>query len=111
MEKPRRGVTDFLSVFQSDGSIFFDVETDLLIKLDGGGNIMRVNPAFEKTLGYSEFDVIGKNLIEIAAMRDLSKLDPKAFRLLKKGGGELIVKVETWKYHNYCHYAVLRVLK
>ena len=104
----KHGVTEFLDVFQSDGTIFFDVETDLLVKLDGGGNIMRVNPAFEKELGYSERDVIGKNLIEIAAMRDLDKLDPKAFRLLHKGGGEVIVRVEAWKYHRYCHYAIFR---
>lgn len=104
----KRGVTDFLEVFEGDSTIFFDIETDILVKLDGGGNILRVNPAFERVLGYSERDVIGKSLIEISAMHDLDQLDPKAFRLLRKNGGEVIVKVEKWKYHKYCHYAIFR---
>jgi PAS domain S-box-containing protein len=104
----RRGVTDFLSVFQSDGAVFFDLETDILVKLNEYGNIVRVNPAFEKILGYSELEVIGKSLIEIASMRDLDQIDPKALRLLRKGGGEVVVKVEDWRYRKPYHYAIFR---
>ncbi len=102
----KHGVTEFLEVFESDKSIFFDLETDLLLTLDDGGNIIDVNPAFEKILGYTERDVIGQSLIILISMKDLDAT--KQFHFLKRGGGEVLYRVEAWRNRNHWHYAIFR---
>ena len=104
---PRRGVTEFLEVFDSDKSIFFDIETDLLITLDDGGNIVRVNPAFERMLGYRECEVIDKSLILILDLQTMRQGEQK-FNFLKRGGGEVACRIVAWKYKNRQHYAIFR---
>ena len=90
----RRGVTEFLQVFEDVGATFFSLETDVCIVLDPVGNIERVNPAFEKDLGYTEADVRGKALIHLVSMenwaiflRSFTATRQVPFGLLVKGGG------------------------
>lgn len=104
---PKHGVTEFLQVFESDKSIFFDIETDLMITLDGGGNVRRVNPAFERVLGYTERDVMGISLVTIISMRDIEIYAP-LFVFLKKGGGLVTCQVVAWRTRNSQHYAIFR---
>lgn len=87
--------------------MFFDLETDLLVTLDEGGNILRVNPAFEKVLGYREAEVIDKSLILILSLPILDWKTPQ-IRFLKRGGGEVVCKIVAWKYKNKQHYAIFR---
>lgn len=103
----RRGVTDFLSVFESDKSIFFDIETDLLITLDDGGNINAINPAFERVLGYKRNDVIGRSLILYISMQSLNASPPRLCFLVR-GGGEIVFSIAAWKYRNHQHYIIFR---
>jgi PAS domain S-box-containing protein len=103
----KHGVTEFLEVFESDKSIFFDIETDLLVTLDEGGNILRVNPAFTRILGFSETDVMNQSLILFLSIPSLH-LDTPQITFLKKGGGEVNCRIVAWKYKHHQHYAIFR---
>lgn len=93
----RRGVTDFLSVFQSDSQIFFDAETDLLICLDDHGCFLRVNPAFEKCLGYTESSMLGKPITAIMNPDDMHSTTNMP-RLLHRGSGLVTVTLIDYRY-------------
>ena len=95
----RRGVTEFLTVFQSDSQIFFDAESDLLICLDANGCILRVNPAFERILGYSEASVLGTPISNLMLADDL-KSTSNMPRLLHKGAGLVTVSMIDYRYKN-----------
>ncbi len=103
----KHGVTEFLEVFESDRSVFYDIETDLLVTLNEGGDIIGVNPAFERVLGYREADVIDKSLILILSMPIASWNTPQ-IRFLKRGGGEVICQIVAWRYKWHQHYAIFR---
>ena len=68
-----RGVTQYLKVFSSIVSTFFDLEVDLLIVLDEHGDILRVNPAFIKTLRRREAEVLHQGIARYVAEEDLAK--------------------------------------
>jgi PAS domain S-box-containing protein len=104
---PQHGVTEFLSVFDSDRSIYYDIETDLFITLDEGGNIRGVNPAFERVLGYREQDVIDKSLILFIDLQTM-KQGVQRFNFLKRGGGDVVCQIVAWKYKHQQHYAIFR---
>lgn len=93
----RRGVTEFLQVFQSDSQIFFDAETDLLICLDDHGAILRVNPAFETCLGYTESSVLGKPITALMFADDMHSTTNMP-RLLHYGGGLVTVTMIDYRY-------------
>lgn len=102
----KRGVTEFLRILTSDESTIVDLETDLCIVLDDGGNILRVNQAFERLLGRDEATVIRHGLIDFIHPDDLAaflhSFDPArnipSFRMLKFGHGELLVKLMPFKF-------------
>lgn len=111
----RRGVTEFLNVFQDVGTTFFDIESDLLVVLDGQGNIERVNPAFERMLGYSESDVLGMAIIRLVKMDDwaaflrtFTSTNPAPVRLLCKGQGEIGVRLVACRFKTQRGYIALR---
>lgn len=90
----RRGVTEFLTVFTGDTQIFFDAETDILIALDSNGCFIRVNPAFEKYLGYTESSVLGKPITMI-----MSPQQPNGnIHLLHYGGGLVTATLIDYRY-------------
>ena len=111
----RHGVTDFLVIFQDVASTFFDLETDLLVTLDEDGNISRVNPAFQKLLGYHEADVFGLALIRLVDVNDWAKFikafnshEAQPFRLLCSVSGEITVRLIAARFRNGKGYLVLR---
>ncbi len=102
----RHGVTEFLTVFSDIGTMFFDLERDLLVVLDEVGNISRVNPAFERLLERPEASVLGQELIRYVALDDLAKFirsfdttqTATTVRLLKRGQGEVAVTLIAYKF-------------
>ncbi len=102
----KRGVTDFLRAFEDAGTIFFDAETDLLVVLDECGNVSRVNPAFEKVLGYEESQILHQEIIRFIYLDDLASfirsfdtaLKPAAVRMLKRERGEVRVKLIAYRF-------------
>lgn len=109
------GVTEFLRAFEDFGQQFFNLESDFLIVLDDRGNIDRVNPAFERILGYAESDVTGKGLMHIirvddwaAFLRTFTSVDPSPIRLLCKVSGEVGVKMIAFRFKNQRGYLVMR---
>lgn len=113
----RHGVTEFLRVFEDVGATFFDIETDLLIVLDGQGNIERVNPAFERITGYSESDVLGQGIIRLVKMEDwavflrtFTAVTPAPFRMLRKFEGEIAVRLMACRFKQQRGFIVLRRL-
>lgn len=112
----RRGVTDFLRIFEVVGATFFDIEEDLLVVLDEQGNISRVNPAFQKALNYHEADVFGVPLIQLVHADDWAKFikafnwhgPPQPFRLLRSTAGEMAVNLIAVRFRNGKGYLVMR---
>lgn len=94
-----RSVTRFLRAFNSYSQKFFEMESDYEIVLDAQGNIVKVNPAFEKGLRYAEYEVKGIHISQLIHMNDTAKfirsfsLVPGvySFRMLKHGGGDVEV--------------------
>jgi PAS domain-containing protein len=111
----RHGVTDFLAVFEGIATTFFDLETDLLVMLDEAGNISRVNPAFERALGYRELDMLGVAMIRLVDVNDwavfiraFSAFETQPFRLLCSGEGEISVRLIAARFRAGRGYLVLR---
>lgn len=100
----KRGVTEFLNVFEGIGATFYDISPDALIVLSDKGIVERVNPAFEKMTGYAEQDVTGKMITQIITFdgRD----DP--IRLLHRGDGEIKCRVVASRFRGDKVYLVLR---
>lgn len=95
----RRSVTQFLRAFNSYAQRFFEMEPDLEIVLDAQGNIIKVNPAFEKVLGYAEHEVRGTHIGQLIHGNDTAKFIRSfslisgvySFRMLQRGGGDVEV--------------------
>ena len=111
----RRGVTEFLSIFQDVGATFFDIESDLLIVLDKDGNIDRINPAFEKALNRTEAEVLGMGIIRFVMVDDWAKFirgfsatHPEAVRMLCKESGEIMVRLVACRFKAGRGFIVLR---
>ncbi len=102
----RRGVTQFLKVFEGDSQIFFDAEIDLLIVLDAQGNIKRVNPSFERTLHRPEREVLGLPIVALVHVDDMAKFirsfslmtSTYPFRLLCKDAGSVLVDLMAFRF-------------
>lgn len=77
------------------------MESDLQIVLDAQGNIVKVNPAFEKALGYQEHEVRGVHISDLVHGSDTAKFIRSfslisgvySFRLLHRGGGDVEVSM------------------
>ncbi len=113
--RSRRGVTEFLRVFEDVGATFFDLETDLLVMLGEQGNIERVNNAFRQALGYTDADLIGLSLIRFVYMDDWAKflngftaIQAQPFRLMRKASGEIMVRLIAWRHRNNKSYIIFR---
>lgn len=97
--KRDRSVTRFLRAFNSYSQKFFEMEPDLEIVLDAQGNIIKVNPAFEKTLGRAEHEVRGVHIGQLINENDTAKFIRSfslvsgvySFRMLQRGGGNVEV--------------------
>lgn len=119
MGRSRRGVTEYLQVFSDWRISAFDRETDLIIGLDGDGNIAVVNPAFQKVLGYREANVLHKPIVHFVSIRDLSKFirifydndGETSFRLLHAWTGEVSVRLVDRSFKPGWGLVILREVK
>lgn len=119
MERPRRGVTEFLNVFRDAAARFADHESDLLILLDKQGCIERVYQGFTQALGYTAADVLGKPIIDFIDIDSLSifiksfgwyNAPRPPFKMLHKGGGLVDVRMEWYEFQGYNGYLILRLV-
>jgi PAS domain S-box-containing protein len=113
----RPGVTAFLDAFSDTNLQLCDMETDLLIVLDGQGQITRTYPGFTKALGYTEADVLGMNIMRLIESDDVMTFVkaatgfpyPRPFRMTHKGGGVVKVKLEAAQFNDQqCGYLIMR---
>jgi len=111
----KHGVTEFLALFADVGTTFFDIESDLLIVLDGQGGIERVNPAFERTLDRIESEVLRVPIIQLIDANDWAKfirgfteIHPEAVRMLRKGNGDVLVRLVACRFKGGRGFIVLR---
>lgn len=112
----RHGVTEFLHIFEDVGATFFDIESDVLVVLDAQGNIERTNPAFERVIGYAESDVLGSELVHLVDTNDLAVFiksfnwlpQPEPFRMLRRGGGKVSMRLVAARFRGQRGYLVLR---
>lgn len=112
----KRGVTEYLQVFSDWRIAAFDLESDLIIGLDGDGNIQVVNPAFERVLGYREASVLHKPLIHFVSIRDLSRFirifydrdKESRFNLLHCWTGEVTMQLVDYAFKPDWGLVILR---
>ncbi|MCG6186393.1 PAS domain S-box protein [Maribellus maritimus] len=77
---------------------FFQFSNDLLCVADRGGHFVKINPEWERTLGYKAIDIEGKSYINFVHPDDLEKTSNTLEKLLKKG--EEIDFVNRYKHKN-----------
>lgn len=115
----KHGVTEFLSVFRDEAARFADAETDLLILLDEQGCIARVWPGFTRALGYEEKNILGRPLIDLIDVDTLAMFIKSfgwyprpypLFRMLHRGGGMVVVRMEWYEFTKDNCRLILRVV-
>lgn len=106
----KRGVTQYLSILDDDQAVFFDFIPLLLVVIDRAGNIVRINKAFEDTVGYSRYEICGINvgLSRFVVMEDIIKFirafdetrhpSNSDFRFRHKDGREIWCRLIRWQY-------------
>ncbi|HTL47742.1 MAG TPA: diguanylate cyclase [Verrucomicrobiae bacterium] len=68
---------------------FFDLAPDLLCIVGTDGKLLKINPAFEKTLGYKQGDLQGRSVFDYVAPDDEFALKKKCLRVLR-GVGDVV---------------------
>lgn len=97
----KHGVTQFLKSFESNAQKFYEMTPDLEITLDARGNIIDVNPAFEKQLDRAAHEIFGTPIVNLVHEMDMAKFirscslveGRQPFRLLKKFSGCVMVNL------------------
>jgi PAS domain S-box-containing protein len=112
----RPGVTAFLDAFRDINLQLCDMETDLLIVLDEQGQITRTYPGFTKALGYSEAEVLGLGIVRLINGDDMMIFVkaatgfpyPRPFKMMHKGGSEVMVRLVAAQFVDQCGYLIMR---
>jgi hypothetical protein len=102
----RPGVTKFLDSLDSDLRRLFDLSPLLLVVLDNSGNVVRVNPAFERSLRRAEAEVLRRNILVYVYGKDIdvflhafvNPLPSAQFGLLCAEHGIFPVRLVAWDF-------------
>ncbi|WP_057763786.1 bifunctional diguanylate cyclase/phosphodiesterase [Cytobacillus praedii] len=76
-------LNESLKVSEQYYESLFNTNTDLVFSTDLNGQIKNVNPAFEKTLGYSKDEIIGKSAMRLINSEDVPKVRMHFSKALK----------------------------
>ncbi len=71
-----------------DFDLIFNVATDMLCIVDAGGRFVRVNPAFSRTLGWSEQELLSTDFLDVVHPDDRAAA-AGAFDTLSSGPGSV----------------------
>jgi PAS domain S-box-containing protein len=73
--------------------VLFDESPDVIVLVDDGGNVLAVNPAGARTLGYETADIVGRDVFEFVHADDLPKARDAWQAVLT--GSEQVVHVDV----------------
>lgn len=112
----RLSVTTWLDRLENDLGVLVEIEPDLCVVLDEFGGILRVNPAFERTLGYTESEVLRHDIIRYVAIDDLAKFlhsfdydtDYPILHLLKRERGYIPARLINYRFKEARGYLIFR---
>ncbi|MGN7398404.1 bifunctional diguanylate cyclase/phosphodiesterase [Cytobacillus praedii] len=76
-------LNESLKVSEQYYESLFNTNTDLVFSTDLNGQIKNVNPAFEKTLGYSKDEIIGKSAMRLIKSEDVPRVRMHFSKALK----------------------------
>ena len=106
----RRKIENLMQVSEKRYRDLFNYSQAIICTHDLEGNLMTVNPALCESIGYSEGEIIGKNLSEVLPQEDKIALknlylfsianESKAkgvFRVIKKDGSKIFLLYENFK--------------
>ncbi|EIJ81902.1 diguanylate cyclase/phosphodiesterase with PAS/PAC sensor(s) [Bacillus methanolicus PB1] len=82
-QKDIRNLNENLKVSEQYYRSLFDNNTDFVYSTDLQGNITSVNPAFMKTFGFSENEIIGKSALKFISPDDIPRVRMHFFRALR----------------------------
>jgi diguanylate cyclase (GGDEF)-like protein/PAS domain S-box-containing protein len=82
-QKDTQILNENLKVSEQYYRSLFDNNTDFVYSTDLQGNFTSVNPAFVKTFGYSENEIIGKSAVKFISQDDIPRVRMHFFRALR----------------------------
>jgi PAS domain-containing protein len=102
MAKP--SLTGWLKLTKDDREMFFKLSPDLFVVLGDRGEVVRVNPAFERSLLRAEADVLHHNIIVYICPKDIdvflhafvNPLPSMVFGLLRAVHGSIPVRLVAY---------------
>jgi diguanylate cyclase (GGDEF)-like protein/PAS domain S-box-containing protein len=77
---------DELRSLEAESNRFFDLSRDMICIAGFDGYFKRVNPAFERTLGYTERELLGRPFVEFVHPDDRETTGEEAGQLAEGGG-------------------------
>ena len=75
---PPRKSDDAVSASERRNASLIRASLDAIITIDSTGSVIEFNPAAESLFGYSESEVVGKNLAELIMPAHLRWMSPRA---------------------------------
>ncbi|RZJ41632.1 MAG: response regulator [Brevundimonas sp.] len=88
-------------------SIFFDASLDLLVIRDIEGVVIRVNPSWQRTLGWSLQEMVGTRLLDLVHPDDLADTQASAVEVENRRAGDPVRGQINRYRHRDGHYVTV----
>lgn len=85
-----RALSKHLEELESDMAAFWKMNPALLM-LIRDGDIIRINPAWEKYLGYTQENIINNSIYDLVNEKDKNKLSDALFKIKNESQSQMVI--------------------